>query len=731
MSDRTARSASNDNNLITKTSVKENGDHGMQQHTPQKCTETHTGPLRASQSLEIIRELHVESSKNPSDKTPAFINERPNLIPYPNGVELSEPYEPQNGEMPLDFRPLQLQSWFLIASSIFFGTCLSAIGLLLFLSSRREGPFRPKNGYYYAAGRYVPTIIGTVTTILWRSIFSSLVRMAPFFSMARHRGSLLESGGHPYKTILARYFPFVGLRNSGRNGHYMLLMGRLSTRFIIGFLVPMKSAYILPPTKITAFETLAASQDVKVLSDAVDNLSSSPLSLRISPVISYILLVIYATLLIATVAITVRLWGRETGLKWDPVSIADQIQLFHGERQLLYYYMKDIDTLPVNLGERTLFDRFANVSRLRLGYWKRSNGEVWHGIGILKGIGSVLPVGEQDNDSQTVHNKWFLPANRKIFDFKTKARRNSRRFLTGSLHPSKITLQMLMTMGVLVWLLVFQLDGRFARGWNPDFPLFWVIILFTSLPTGFAGVWVVYFFQADALLRILQPFAAMSRPGGADAQDSILLAYTNQLPGEIVIRALVNKHYKLAAVSTMSFVSIFIPIVVAGAFRVAPNYITSSNGTITGIKSYHVTVFERNIFTLIVYLLVAFGVLISLLVNQHARMLPRHPFHLAGLLALCYDSNVLADADVFGITDHVEERQCHFYARVLLKKARYAFGSCNPRESEGMGRVEAGRVGFDYRGFVKCVGYGRGSEIFRDPVVEHGYFRPKSYERKA
>jgi hypothetical protein len=86
-----------------------------------------------------------------------------------------------------------------------------------------------------------------------------------------------------------------------------------------------------------------------------------------------------------TAFIGFQLKGTSTGLKWDPVSIADFIALFAKCNALKYFE-------PLELRHETTAKQAMSMNqRFRLGYWvKRSNGsplETVYGIGVCFGDG--------------------------------------------------------------------------------------------------------------------------------------------------------------------------------------------------------------------------------------------------------------------------------------------------------------------------------------------------------
>lgn len=51
---------------------------------------------------------------------------------------------------------------------------------------------------------------------------------------------------------------------------------------------------------------------------------------QVSSPVAHVLISIYVYLICLTLALLKALWGYWTGLKWNPVSIADQLVLLHG-----------------------------------------------------------------------------------------------------------------------------------------------------------------------------------------------------------------------------------------------------------------------------------------------------------------------------------------------------------------------------------------------------------------
>jgi hypothetical protein len=69
------------------------------------------------------------------------------------------------------------------------------------------------------------------------------------------------------------------------------------------------------------------------------------------------------------------MWPSSTGLKWDPISIANQLAFFHGSNVL-----EDFQKLELKPDETAI--RLLSKQSYQLGYWERGiKKEIWYSIG--------------------------------------------------------------------------------------------------------------------------------------------------------------------------------------------------------------------------------------------------------------------------------------------------------------------------------------------------------------
>ena len=100
---------------------------------------------------------------------------------------------------------------------------------------------------------------------------------------------------------------------------------------------------------------------------------------------AFVITSLYSVVIVLTVMTLIRMTTNKTGLRWDPITIADQLALFHGSNILSIFR-----ALEQQNSEKA-FDLLAE-RWFRLGYWKRSNDTIWYGIGTVGPSSSKFPL---------------------------------------------------------------------------------------------------------------------------------------------------------------------------------------------------------------------------------------------------------------------------------------------------------------------------------------------------
>lgn len=252
------------------------------------------------------------------------------------------PQQAADGQPALKFKPVMLRTWLLCLTLAF--NCL--VFGLLFLLLYVEG-FDFTHQWGYLSIQILPPIIGTISAALLRGIALSYYRITPFMLAAAPHGETF------YKTILASYFPGLSLRSA------------LATRkFFLAFV------WIMEILADIVLALKAALLNTTRYSDYVETVVTSWVALT--------LLGIYGLMIILEIVVAFGMHNRVTGLRWDPVSIADHLVLFRHSDFLDNFEGTDTATRD------SMIDRLRD-RRLKLGYWRRDDA-IWHGFGTYSEV---------------------------------------------------------------------------------------------------------------------------------------------------------------------------------------------------------------------------------------------------------------------------------------------------------------------------------------------------------
>ena len=162
-----------------------------------------------------------------------------------------------------------------------------------------DDQFNLRNDYLRLTARYIPSIIGVITMILFRSFISELLRMLPYMAMADQKG--LTKGAKAGQSIARVYFPWQPMSAHSRPLVFCATWTRNYSSLLVAFKVALLSTR---------------------------NEGNNKYSLVVRPLIAWLLVGGYLLMSVFTLFVTINLWNVKSGLKWDPVTIADRIALF-------------------------------------------------------------------------------------------------------------------------------------------------------------------------------------------------------------------------------------------------------------------------------------------------------------------------------------------------------------------------------------------------------------------
>lgn len=314
--------------LVSETSSKETIQHPVEEKASPNPTETaeHSNGLDTGIRSVLPRESFLLITK---------IEQHEKKIPVLTAID-----DPDRYKLPsLSYKPFTLEVWFLSCSLILSLAVLSMLIIFYFYPT-----FDVTSQWGYFTIKILPTVIGTITAAFLDGIALTLSRLTPFILCASSDGATAGD------TILRQYFPNPDLFEILKTRNWLLLSA-WSLCFAGNVILAFKASLL---------NTTADDEAI------VTRWALIPLT------------VIYG--LIALFVLVVMRWLREkksTGLRWDPVSIADHLMLFRHSNVLGYFEGTDL------ANRRSIFKVLKRL-RLRLGYWKRENGDIWHGFGLME-----------------------------------------------------------------------------------------------------------------------------------------------------------------------------------------------------------------------------------------------------------------------------------------------------------------------------------------------------------
>lgn len=398
----------------------------------------------------------------------------------------------------------------------------------------------------YFVFEYLPTLLGMIMFLWLIQIQTALQRVVPFLSMASdsfHRRSeavFLEL--HPMQFLLPRTEHF-------RAGH-----PAIGACYIIFWLF----AWTIP--------LLAASFNVRYdLAGSVWRWVAVQ-GIIWSVAALYILLI--AALLIVLVALR-----KPTGLRWDPRSLADIIALLERSNVMAEY--EGSETFV-----RGDWDRLRNRAD-RIGYWSTSNraNDIFYGIGEENGETRRFSIeGGQIREKVSDRSLPVQAQNDRPGEFHIRTDIRSPavrlRFLPWYLKDSAVIAYIVVGVVLLVaFYAVSYVNSAVRLGFLPAVTartnaggFSTSNFLYSFIPAVIGQILFLAILSADYSRRTLQPYMALSAPGGATAVTSLLLDYPCRLPVSMTLAALMNRHLATALLSFVSLCSTTIPVLAGGCF---------------------------------------------------------------------------------------------------------------------------------------------------------------------
>ena len=515
---------------------------------------------------------------------------------------------------PLDFLPWILRP---ISFAVLILLCVLMIAALIAcaVSSQMKHGLTPYagtiHGGQYFVFRMLPQLLAAVIFSYSQFVVTTMFRIRPFVLLASDDPGVRE--GALFQDLYPTTFLWPQLL--GGWGTWLPIL----TTWLIGITLPLQSS-LFTVILVDGAWVWATVQGV-----------------------AWTLVALYVTLL-AAMAIAMLSWSRitETGLLWDPRSIADTVVAISETNTAADYYGTQL------AGTRDRL-RFALRRRHgdRLGYWTWRDGrpEFWYGLGHWMGAekSSAFPDNYERLSGNADREKGGSAAINRDAEAASLSPEVRHRYLPWCMRSGQLGLSVLVFFVLLMILFIvsFRPSTRLTSGFLPMLPAAPTTeafspadFLYSFLPS-LLGLLLYLFFQTlEISFRILQPWAALSNERGAEAGESLLADYASCAPFQGALHAAKNHHWRLAAVSLLSPLFLLLPVLAGGMFM-----------ALTRLEDGQVRMFPNvpALAILLTLLVLYLAALVSLLPRRRPFRLPHAVACLAEVVSFLANDDLLRD----------------------------------------------------------------------------------------
>jgi hypothetical protein len=476
------------------------------------------------------------------------------FMPYENHSPSAE--TPSLTFLPTILRPLWMGLYIFLCVLMLIGLIFSGAW-----SKKHNGLWAYKSfgDNRYFTFHYLPTLFGMIIVLWLIQIQIALQRIAPFIAMSsestvtRSQAAFLDLYPTQYLYPKMQYFR--------------------SRQWVIG------TCFVVFWMFFITIPLLSASFNARWIGDV----STGAWHWVAVQGVVWTVVVLYILLIICLVVLVVYLRRNQTGLKWDPRSMADIIALLERANIMSDYIDSEVFATKGQFAQR-LWTRTD-----RLGYWHTSRRpqDIFYGIGAEGGAARrySLEHGRIREKRPYAHSQQsslssLQQGNNSQLEHGLDARNDLRNTSVIKRHvPWMLTTVALLAFAVIaIALLIAFFVVSFVR--NATTTGFFPSIRASADKDGFSPANFLFSFLSSLLglvlfllwqpldfaVRRMAAFSALSRPDGALAAGSILLDYPALYPVQCTIRAVLNRDFLVAFTSFISLISPVIPILAGGVF---------------------------------------------------------------------------------------------------------------------------------------------------------------------
>lgn len=441
--------------------------------------------------------------------------------------------------------PLRYKPWLLRSTS--FTTllllCTLMVAALIFCavySASRDGlvAYAASSGQYFLF-RILAQLLAAVIVVYTQCVVAAMFRILPFVRLASEKSEERE------RAIYMDLYPGHMLWPKLMDKWEMWMFVFIS--WLINLTLPLQSALFTP-----------------ILVDGVWKWGTVQ-------GVAWTLVALYIVLMVSTM-ITLIEWAKitQTGLIWDPRSLADIVVMLSDTNVAAQYKGTELASHRSTIGFAL---RHRNIEKL--GYWSGVDGRAGTTYAI-RSFEADHPRGSGHTaNEKTAHlNPQDYAYDR---DLEASTHRQAVRYayLPWCLRSSPLVISIIAATLLLTALFIisFLPSTQLSSGFPPLLPtapepgaFSPADFLYSFLPSLLGLLLHLHFQSLDISFRTLQPWATLSHPSGTPARRSLLADYPAALPVQASLHALRNSHYRVAALSLLSTLFVFLPVLGGGLF---------------------------------------------------------------------------------------------------------------------------------------------------------------------
>lgn len=541
--------------------------------------------------------------------------------------------------------PLNRKPWVLRWQSLLLLAilCVLMIAALIFCAvySVSYTGFTPYSGTIYGGQyflfRILPQLVAVFLLIYAQCIISAAFWVLPFSAMAADARS--ERRGAVFLPLYPKSFLWPQLY-----GNWYIWIPIFNV-WLLNFTIPLQSC-LFTVILVDGAWTWATVQGV-----------------------AWTLVALYVSFLLALGVIFIFWHERRTGMQqwWGIRTLADILFLVSQSNSLPQY--RGLEVAPTR---RSMKQRLSGSAE-RLGFWfaaEAPQNGTWYGIGAAPGE-------EEEAAEKPLHQQWANRQRPESPDVGERPSPSTRsRYLPWCFRDGQIIFFAVASSILLIALIVvsFLRSTDLRNGFLPLLSAGPVAgafsaadFLYSFIPSLIGLVLFLLFQPLDLGLRILTPWGELARAEGSRAETSILLDYSVCLPFESTVKALRNKHWRVAFVSFLAPLFALLPVLGGGLFLA----LTPASGV---VRMYpNVPAFAIILALLFLYV----GGLVCLVPNRKQFRLPHAVTCLAEIISFCCNEQVRTD-EAFDLERMLRPRDLEGRLDVgkdWHRQGRWAFGA--------------------------------------------------------